>query len=334
MNRDFSCTVIVPIRRVAFQAAEVNTLGNYFRSLLMSRCEVLVVDGSPAEIFEQHHQHWSNFTRHVRPDARFKYLNGKVNGVHTGVELASSEFIILADDDIRYTASNVERMCELLAEYEVVRPQNFISPAPFWARLENARILINRGVLRAGDYPGTCGFRRSTMLRVGPYDGDVLFDNEEMIRHFAVEGATIKYAIDFSILKRPPVFRKWIEQRPRQAYEDFGMLLKTIVFMLVLPVLFATFALGGIRAGAVFAGLVSLVAITLCLKGLVRTRAFRVFSIFTPLFAPLWICERSVSVYWAIYWKVRYGGYPFGDKLLSKGTGSAWVKGGKLQVGN
>ena len=40
--------------------------------------------------------------RHVPVDRRYTYLNGKVNGVHTGVDLASCENILLADDDIRY----------------------------------------------------------------------------------------------------------------------------------------------------------------------------------------------------------------------------------------
>jgi hypothetical protein len=330
----FACTVIVPIRRVRFQPQEARTLGNYFKSLSMIGCEVLVVDGSPSEVFAEHDQLWEAYTRHFKPDPKFTFLNGKVNGIHTGVELASSEYIIVADDDIRYTASNVNRMCRLLSEYEVVRPQNFISPTPLWARLENARILINRGVLRTGDYPGTCGFRRSTMLRVGPYDGDVLFDNEEMIRHFAVQGATIKYALDFFILKRPPTFKKWIEQRPRQAYEDFGMWLKTVAFMSVLPFVITLLVFRGLQTTLVFAALVSALAIGLCVMGLVRTSAFRVFDISTPLYAPVWILERAISVYWAIYWRVRYGGYPFGDKLLSKGTGDAWIRGAMLQRRN
>jgi glycosyltransferase involved in cell wall biosynthesis len=328
-----SCTVIVPIRRVRFSSVEARKFGNYFKSLLMAGCEVLVVDGSPQEVFDEHDKQWGSSTRHLKPHSKFKYLNGKVNGIHTGVELANSEYIIVADDDIRYTGRNIQRMCELLSEYEVVRPQNFISPAPLWARLENARILINRGVLRAGDYPGTCGFRRSTMLRVGPYDGDVLFDNEEMIRHFAVQGASIKYAVDFFILKRPPTFKKWLEQRPRQAYEDFGMWTKTLAFILVLPVLLTLLSLRELRTATIFAGLVSLLAMALCTKGLLRTGAFRVFDNRTPFYAPFWILERSISVYAALYWRIRYRGYPFGDKLLTKGTGVAWVEGAKLQVG-
>jgi hypothetical protein len=48
--------------------------------------------------------------------------------------------------------------------------------------------------------------------------------------------------------------------------------------------------------------------------------------------APLWVLERSLSVYWALYWRLRHGGYPFGDKLLSKGTGKAWIGGGRLET--
>lgn len=156
-------------------------------------------------------------------------MNGKVNGIHTGVALAAHEAIILADDDIRYTPVNVVRMIELLAEYESVRPQNYLSPLPSWARTEAARMLINRGWIAEGDYPGTLGVRRSAMSRVGHYDGDVLFDNEEIVRHFRLHKTSIAYARDFFLLKRPPNFRKWIEQRPRQAFEDSVMKMRTLL---------------------------------------------------------------------------------------------------------
>jgi len=251
--------------------------------------------------------------------------------VHTGVDLASCERIILADDDIRYNAADVKRMCTLLDSFEMVRPQNFIAPLPWWARLENARILINRGALRAGDYPGTCGFRRSAMRRVGPYDGDVLFDNEEIVRHFALNGVNIRYAVDFFIPKLPPTFRKWLEQRPRQAYEDFVMRTKTAAFLAVLPLTLGLSFLVSVQAAIFLVALLSLVSVMLSSRGILRNAAYRFFPVASPLFAPLWIFERSLSVYWAVYWWARYGGYPFGQKLLSKGTGDAWVAGGKIQ---
>ena len=290
---------------------------------------MLIVDGSPAPVFEQHHRAWGALGAHVGVDPQYRYLNGKVNGVHTGVALSRCERIILADDDIRYTPENVARMCELLDRHEMVRPQNYLSPLPWWGRMEAARMLINRGTLRTGDYPGTCGIRKSAMLRVGHYDGDVLFDNEEIVRHFILQGADVCHANDFFILKRPPTLTKWREQRPRQAYEDFVMRAKTVLFMAVLPLGATLGIVSGAGALLAYGAAVSATAFALAARGR-RGGAHRFFPAWVPLYAPLWVLERAVSVYWALYWRLRYGGYPFGDKLLSKGTGTAWVAGGRV----
>ena len=287
------------------------------------------MDGSPAPVFERHHGAWSALGAHVGVDPQYRYLNGKVNGIHTGVALSRCERIILADDDIRYTSENVARMCELLDRHELVRPQNYLSPLPWWGRMEAARMLVNRGVLRTGDYPGTCGIRKSAMLRVGHYDGDVLFDNEEIVRHFILQGASVCHANDFFILKRPPTLAKWREQRPRQAYEDFVMRAKTALFMSVLPLGAALAVASGASALLAYAAAVFAIAFALAARGR-RGGAHRFFPAWVPLYAPLWVLERSLSVYWALYWRARYGGYPFGDKLLSKGTGTAWVAGGRM----
>jgi hypothetical protein len=251
-------------------------------------------------------------------------LNGKVNGVHTGVASARSEKIILADDDIRYTAAEITRACKLLERHDMVRPQNYLSPLPWWGRTEAARMLINRGVLRTGDYPGTCAFRASTFRRLGHYDGDVLFDNEEIVRHFAANGANVCYARDFFVLKLPPTLHKWLEQRPRQAYEDFTMRAKTLFFMSMLPALVLLASIRGPRAALGLLAVASAGAMTLALRGLWRDQAHRFFPSRIVLYAPLWLLERSFSVWWAVYWRVIHGGYPFGDRILTKGTGRAW----------
>lgn len=327
----FRCTYLLPIRRVRVSPPEVAEFADYFRGLAEAGCEVLVVDGSPPEVFEAHERAWGRACRHVPVSPRYSYLNGKVNGVHTGVDLAGCERIVLADDDIRYTAADIERACALLDRHEMIRPQNYLAPLPPWARTESARMLINRGTLRAGDYPGTCAFRRSTCLRVGHYDGDVLFDNEEIVRHFALKGADVLCATDFFILKRPPTFAKWMEQRPRQAYEDFVMRAKTALFASLIPSALALGLYAGASAALVFVAAVTLASMLVALRGLLRDRAYRFFPARLVAYAPLWVLERALSVYWAFYWRVRYGGYPFGAALLSKGTGRAWVAGGRAE---
>ena len=323
-------TYLLPIRRTNFSAAEAAELADYFRGLAEAGCDVLVVDGSPAPVFDRHDDIWQSVCRHERVDRSFGYLNDKVNGIHTGVGIAGTNKIILADDDIRYRAAEIDRVCELLDAFEVVRPQNFLAPLPWWARMEAARMLINRATLRTADYPGTCAFRRDTMLRVGEYDGDVLFDNEEIIRHFARSGATVNYAINLFVQKRPPTLRKWFEQRPRQAYEDFGLRAKTALFF-SLPIIGMLVGFGlGLDALLIYLVALSVLSVAIALAGRLRGTAGRYFPFSVCLFAPLWIAERTVSTYWALYWHWRHGGYPFGDKILSKGIGRDWIAGGRV----
>lgn len=320
---EIRCTYLLTIRRVRFDEREARDFRSYFRILAAAGCEVLVVDGSPPPVFAAHREIWSGACRHAAVDPQYKYLNGKVNGIHTGVALAAHERIILADDDIRYTPADVLRMTELLGRYEMVRPQNYLCPLPVWARTEAARMLINRAWIAEGDYPGTLGVRRSAMQRVGHYDGDVLFDNEEIVRHFRAHKANICYARDFFVLKHPPGFRKWIEQRPRQAYEDFVMRVKTAFFAALPLALAFVWLLAGWRGAFVFAMVLACGAMLFAARGL-GDKAVRFFPAWLCLYAPLWVAERTLSTYWAFYWRIVYGGYPFGDKLVAKGTGRAW----------
>ena len=360
------CTYLLPVRRRAFGFGEAEALRSYFNRIRTATAEIIVIDGSPPQVFKRHHQVWSAVCRHEPVNRSFGFLNDKVNGIQTGVRLATTNKIVLADDDIRYTASDIEQIAKLLDDFEVVRPQNYFafnrvasggreagnpachaakivcttkpwSKETHWpaanattARIEAARMLINRATLRPADYPGTCAFRLDTFLRAGDYDGDVLFDNEELVRHLARFGANICYANDFFVEKRPPSFRKWLEQRPRQAYEDFGLRTKTLVFALipiVLVILGLWFGIRGVlwASLSIFGG-----AFISALRGRARGTARKFFPLHVCFFAPLWVFERSISTYWAFYWLLRHGGYPFGERLLKKGIGRDWVKGGRI----
>ena len=190
-------------------------------------------------------------------------------------------------------------------------------------------MLLNRATLPTADYPGTCAFRKSVMLEVGHYDGDVLFDNEEIIRHFAHGGCSIAYANDLFVEKRSPSLRKWIEQRPRQAYEDFGMRAKTALFLTLLPLVVLAGLLYGYQGVLIYLSTLAILSILLALRGRAQGRAAEFFPIRCCCFAPLWILERSLSTYWALYWYFTRGGYPFGDQLLSRGIGRDWWGGGR-----
>jgi hypothetical protein len=236
--------------------------------------------------------------------------------------MASFENVILADDDVVYEPSDIERMCELLRDSDLVVPQNFFRPLPWWARLESGRILLNRACRRAGDYPGTHGLRRSTFERIGPYDGDVLFENEELRRHFCRHGARVRYARNFLIARRPPSFAKFREQRLRQAYEDLDLPAKTAAFAALLPL----GALGGLVGGtAAVAGYGALIAATgalLAARGR-RDGAAAVIPRSACLWAPLWVLERMVTVYGAAWLKLAQGGCTYGGRRIARSIGRA-----------
>ncbi len=329
MVPQLSCAYVLPIRRTRFCPGDASNLRWYLETLREAGCEVIVANGSAPEVFDQYGGILGTICRHVPVDRRFGYLNDKVNGIYTGIELASCDRIILADDDIRYSAENIRTIMRLLDHNEVVRPQNFLDPLPWWAKMEAGRMLINRALLPTADYPGTCAFRRGRMLAAGRYDGDVLFDNEEITRHLAQDGCTFVYANDLFVRKSPPTFRKWIEQRPRQAYEDFGMRVKTTLFFALLPLSFLIAGIFGIPGLAIFLLALSILATLTAARGLARGNARQFFRPHCCFFAALWIFERTLSTYWALYWYFTRGGYPFGDRVLSRGIGRAWWSGGR-----
>jgi hypothetical protein len=156
---------------------------------LSDRVEVIIVDGSDDDEFARHHDLWESFLAHIAPHSEFDYRNGKVNGVLTGLAEASFPKVIVADDDVRYDAVALSRVEQLLDDADLVRPQNFFEPRPWHALWDTGRTLLNRAF--SADYPGTLGVQRDVLLGIGGYDGDVLFENLEMIRTVEAQGSTI-----------------------------------------------------------------------------------------------------------------------------------------------
>src|SRR5206468_11787027 len=100
---------------------------------------------------------------------------------------------------------------------------------------DTARTLLNRSVGR--DYPGTLAVRRSRMLAMGMYDGDVLFENLELMRTLRAHGGTIASPLDLFVARVPPSAAHFWGQRTRQAYDDLALPLRMALWLAVLPLL-------------------------------------------------------------------------------------------------
>lgn len=316
-----ACSYVLPLRQVGMAAEDLAALQRDVRRMADLGCEVIVVDGSPAPDFARHAAAFARLCTHVPVDPRMRCLNGKVEGVRTGVARASHDCVVIADDDVVYGAPELRRVCDLLIDHDLVVPQNFFRPLRWWARVETGRMLLNRALRAAGDYPGTQAVRRSAFLRIGPYDGDTLFENEEMRRHFVRHGARVVHARDLLIPRRPPSLAKWREQRVRQAYEDLGLPLKTALFAGLVPVGVTLAATAGVAWAAGYAGAVALAAVALAATGRRGRAARRAYPLSAALLAPLWVAERAVTVHRALAARLVRGGWPYGGRLIARGLG-------------
>lgn len=279
-----------------------------YLSWLVGLAHVIVVDGSDDELFAAHAGAWSRLVQHVRPDD-LGYLYGKVNGVHTGVRLATAERMVIADDDVRYDAESLQRVVALLEGADLVGPQNVFDPMPWHAAWDTSRTLLNRAF--AADYPGTFALRRSTFLAMGGYNGDVMFENLELMRTVRAAGGRLVRPLDLYVPRRPPTVRWFLSQRVRQAFDDLAQPWRTLSFLAAGPTAVRVLRTRGPRPLAVAAAAVVVVAEF----GRRRGNGRLVFPARTSLWAPLWVVERAICSWLALGQRLRGGVRYRGQRL-------------------
>jgi hypothetical protein len=278
-----------------------------YLTALCAWIDVTVVDGSPDAAFLGHRSAWP-MVRHVRPTVPGR--NGKARGALTGIRAARHEFVVVADDDVRYGRDQLAAVLDRLRDADFVRPQNVFRPRPWHARWDTGRMLVNRAL--GGDFAGTVALRRSA-LGGGGYDTDVLFENLELERTARARGGTVAIARDIVVVRRPPTVGRFLEQRVRQAYDGFAQPQRLIREAAVLPVVVGAVALR--RGGLV----VAFAALTVMVAAAGRHRAGgrAHFSPWDCLWAPVWLAERSVTVWMAIGARLR-GGVRYRDARLRR----------------
>jgi hypothetical protein len=265
---------------------------------LVRSIPVTVVDGSPPALAARHRAAWPEAVRQLAPEP-WPGPNGKVAGVMTGVRAARADRVVLADDDVRYDEAGLARLVALLAGAELVRPQNVFEPAPWHARWDTGRSLLNRAF--GSDYPGTFGLRRSALLDAGGYDGHALFENLELIRTLQAAGGREVRADDLYVARRPPTARHFLGQRVRQAYDDLAQPGRLAAELAVLPLLLTLLRRPSRLAAAAIA------AVALAEVGRRRAGGRRVYPPTAALWAPLWLAERAVCVWLALGSRARGG---------------------------
>ncbi len=306
-------TYVLPLRCEGCAVDEHEELAGYLDAL-SAHAAVIVADGSPRHVYAQHGRAFGRRVIHLPlEDEVARFSNGKVAGVTTGVRAAATERVIIADDDVRYTAASLMAVARALDVADLVIPQNvFPGPErPWHVRWDASRSLVNRAI--GFDPPGTLGVRRSAFLAAGGYDGEVLFENLELIRTISANGGAVAVRRDIAVERLAPTTRRFLEQRVRQAYDEFARPMRMAVSLAMLPV---TVWLAR-RRPEVAVGLAA-AAIVVAELGRRRDGGAAMFPPDTSLFAPLWAAERAICSWLALGSRVFRGGVPYRGRVLTR----------------
>ncbi len=301
---------IVPLRRWA--ESSLTEFSAYLEAL-PCEADVIVVDGSAAEVFASHAAQLPARVRHLSISSANSTPNGKVGGVIVAMRATAAERVVIADDDVRYRSEELSAVLARLHVADVVRPQNYFSPLPWHALWDTARMLLNR--MSGGDWPGTLGVRRSAFVRAGGYAGDVLFENFELVRTLRRNGGREDVALDVYVRRLPPDANRFFEQRVRQAYDEFARPARMASFLAVLPLLAAVVASRAWFALTVFATLLVLLAEA----GRRRSGGAAYFPWQASFFAPLWLLERGLCS-WIAVARRSHGGIAYAGTILQRAS--------------
>jgi hypothetical protein len=286
--------------------------------------DLIIVDGSSPINYEQHKAMWGNFSMHLPPDETLDFINGKVNGVITGLRLAKYNEVIIADDDVRYNLDQLVYMQSLLGDVQLVVPQNYFSPNPWHGQWDTSRSLLNRAINH--DYPGTLAIQRDFINPLGGYDGDVMFENLELIRTVKAGYGQVLYKDDLYIRRLPPTDGHFWSQRVRQAFDDNAQPLRLGFFILLLPALIAAAFLSPLLP-VILLALSILVAET----GRHKFQGSRVFPLACSFYAPCWLLERGFCTWLALFHKLRNGGIQYNGRIIRIAANPIWKIRMKLQ---
>jgi hypothetical protein len=313
-DRPVPVEVVIPVRWTRRDLDGAADLAEHLRDLSGQVAGITVVDGSPEPIRAQQESAWGRHARILTPAAvaqlwpahQWMGRNGKVVGAYTGVLAARSDLVVIADDDVRHTRSTLECLVTALEDAALVRPVTVYSEWPWQARWDGARTLVN--VALGAEWPGTLAVRRSRVVEAGGWSPDVLFENLELWRTLEARGDRV-VAENVVVMRRAPSAAHFWSQRVRQAYDDLAQPERLAAELALLPGLAL---LGGVRPAGLAAA--AFAAVVLASWGRHRLGA-RAVPASVPLWAPVWVLERSLCAWLALFCWAK-GGVPYGGTRM------------------
>ncbi|MEA2164930.1 MAG: hypothetical protein QOK37_3057 [Thermoanaerobaculia bacterium] len=324
--QDLRCTYLIVIDGDRELPGEHRELTSYLSDIGVAGCDVVVVDGSPEETFDENGKSLRWVGRHVAARPCHRSFSGAIDPIRAAIDFSNCDKVIVADQNVRYDDQAIGQICALLDHHEVVEPQDYFAPLPWWSGIEAGRMLVHRGVDPLPDHGVTFGMRKWSVRGLRTIDA-ACTNGDDPVRRLASQGADVFSACDVFVRRLPPILGEWFRDRPRQADDDFALPVKSAFFFALLPTMALLSILGGARLAGGYAGAVACAAMVLAIRG--RMGASPFFPLRACLSAPLWIVERSVSVYWALFRKLRSARSTAANPAVAERKSSARIASGE-----
>ena len=174
----------------------------------------------PVDVIEQvaHSNDWA-FER-CGDDEADEAVAFAPQALHHSLSVHAPAVFVHLDPEDAEAHAGLAAVSSALFYADLAWPQNYFTPLPWHAAWDTARILLNRAL--GADSPGTLGVRRSFFTGMGGYSDAVMYENLELIRTVTAHGGRIAERPDIYVRRVPGSVRRFWEQRPRQAYDDFA----------------------------------------------------------------------------------------------------------------
>jgi hypothetical protein len=280
-SRPHSCTYVIALDD---NDGRLRDLARYLSTLSFSGCEVVILDtGSPAS-FEERQRVLRWVGRHIAVDGQPL--------LHAAAEFASCEKVIMASASSRFMPAELMTICDLLERHELVQPEEYIAPLTWWGAIDAGRALLHRGVDQPRAERRTFGIRRCAVRAM-----------RGMEERQVLQAAHAYEARSLFVRREPGSLAGWLAMRAREAASDLVAPMRSVFFLAFLPLLVALAAIGGLPLAGSCAVIVGFVSVAVAVRG--RMGAGEFFPMHACLFAPLWIAERSITIYWAAADRLR-----------------------------
>jgi hypothetical protein len=291
---ELRCSYVIGIEGGPMAFDDLRSLGERCTLLTREGCEVVVVDASEPAAFDDHRRVLRWVARHLPPAPAHLTADGTLHLLEASADFAQTNKVVVATPAAHYQPEDLHRVCDLLEDHEVVVPNEYLDPLPWWARIDAGRMLLQRAVVVSPDAVGTFGFRRDSLAAIRRHGRPS--DAGDILHALARQGMELHDAADVFIRQTPPALGDWWTRRPQQSrLSPAGAAL----FVTLIPLLAMAGLLGGAGLTAGFSGALAFSTFALAVRGRLGLAA-RYFPMSVCLFAPVWLLERSLTAYRAV----------------------------------